>query len=293
MKKTTLLLLLVGLTGIAQIKGNKKIETRTFPAKGLTNLEIALYAKVEIDQLADEEITITTDSNLFDLIDKEIVDGKLLLTQKEWIQASQDILIKIGMPAIKRVQLNVHERVVLKNIKKDNISVMALNGTIEISGEVNSTGIGAENGTIDASKLQSKEVYLNIWGRGKAIVNATELLESTLSNDARIEVIGTPEVLKGDTKKTIAKSNKPIDKSLKWIHFKIKNNSANRNQFAVVGPKPDGSKFGYGFPMMPYASKKERWTVGTKVYKVNKLGLKKLLLTINIEDEGKTLKLFQ
>ncbi len=60
----------------------------------------------------------------------------------------------------------------------------------------------------------------------------------------------------------------------------------------MVGPKKNGGRFSYGFPMMPGFSKKERWTTGTKVYKVNKIGIRKLLVTIKSEDEGKTVKLF-
>jgi len=221
-----------------------------------------------------------------------VVDGTLKLVQKNWIQPSQNIIIKIGMPNIKRVQVDVHETVTINNIEKDNISLMALNGKIIANGSVNSVGIGTERGIIDATNLKAKDVYLNIWGSGKAIVNASNLLESTLSKDARLQMIRNPKTLKGDTKRAIKKANKPIDTSLKWISFKIKNNSANRNQFAVVGPKADGSKFGYGFPMMPFTSKKERWTTGTKIYKVNKMGLRKLLVIIRPGDEGKTVKLF-
>ena len=292
MKKLTALLFLVGMIGMAQVKGNKQIKTKTFPVKGITDLEMGLYANVEIDQTAEEGMTITADSNLFSLIDTEVVDGTLKLVQTTWIQPSKNIIIKIGMPNIKRVQVGVHETVIIKNINKDNVSLMALNGKIVVNGEVNSAGIGVENGTVDATNLITKDVYLNVWGNGKAIVNASNLLESTLSEDARLEVTRIPKVLKGDSKKALAKASKPKDKSLKWISFKIKNNSANRNHFTVVGPKADGSKFGYGFPMMPFTTKKERWTVGTKVYKVNKLGLKKLLIVIDGEDEGKTVKLF-
>ena len=44
--------------------------------------------------------------------------------------------------------------------------------------------------------------------------------------------------------------------------------------------------------MMPFSTRKENWSVGTKVYKVNKLGLRKLLVKIKPEDAGKTVKLF-
>ena len=118
-------------------------------------------------------------------------------------------------------------------------------------------------------------------------------LYSTLSNDARLEVVNNPKSLKGDTKRYFAKKERKENSNIQWINFKIKNNSWNRNHFFVVGPKKDGSKFSYGFPMMPGKVKKERWSTGTKIYKVSKLGLRKLLVTIKAEDEGKTVKLFE
>ena len=65
MKSITVLLLLVGMTSIAQVKGNKTIETRTFEIEDVTQIKINLYAKITIDQSAKEGMTITTDNNLF------------------------------------------------------------------------------------------------------------------------------------------------------------------------------------------------------------------------------------
>ena len=93
MKKLGLLLILVGITGLAQVKGNKNIVTKTMQLDGLTHLEMGLYANVTIDQNARAQMTITADSNLQALIDTEVVDGKLKLSQLEWIQPSQRIKI--------------------------------------------------------------------------------------------------------------------------------------------------------------------------------------------------------
>lgn len=293
MKKITVLLLLVGLTGIAQVKGNKHIETRTISVIGLTDLEMGLYAKVTVDAFAKADMTITTDSNLLDRIDVDIVDGTMKLSQKEWIQPSQPILITIGAPQLKRLQLGVHETVVLKNVLRKELSLMAIHGTIVVDGTVEELGLGAEQGIIDAKALIAQKVYLNIWGKGKAIVHAEELLDSKLSQDARLELVRQPQMMKGDSN-SIVMGNKPLTNGMGiYINIKIKNNSWNRNHFAVKGPKSDGSSFGYGFPMMPGAVKKERWTIGTKIYKVNKIGLKKLLLEITAEDEGKVVSLFK
>ncbi len=292
MKKLTFILLLVGITSVAQIKGNKEITTRTINVQDLTAIEMGLYANVIVDQNATAEMVITTDSNIQELIDTEVVDGTLKLAQLEWIQPSQRIKITIGAKNLKRLQVGVNETVQLKNVDQEAITLVALNGKIIASGKANSVSIGAENGIVNASNLKVKQANVNIWGKGKAIVNATELVESKLDKNARLEFVQQPAEIKGDAN-TVSEEAKIAFAKAQYIDVKIKNNSFNRNHFAVKGPKQDGSYFGYGFPMMPGATKKERWTVGTKIYKTNAIGVKKLLLIIAGTDEGKTIKLFE
>ncbi len=288
-----MIVFLISIAGIAQVKGNKEIITKMFPAEGLTALEMGLYASVTIDASATTMMTITTDSNLMDLIDTEIVGGTLKLAQKEWMQPSNGILIAIGAPALQRLQVEVHETVRLDNVQREKISLMAINGKIIASGTVTNAGIGAEGGIVDASTLEAKVVNLNIWGDGKAIVNASEVLENTLSDEARVVLVQQPVKVKGSMKKALANAHPIANAKNPYISIKIKNNSWNRNHFTVRGPKADGSHFGYGFPMMPGAVKKERWTVGTKIYKVNKLGFNKLLVTITEDDENQIIELFK
>ena len=65
MKQLTLITLLLVLCGAsAQVKGNKEIVKRNFPAQGLTDIEISLYADITIDQQAKSGIEIESDENL-------------------------------------------------------------------------------------------------------------------------------------------------------------------------------------------------------------------------------------
>lgn len=292
MKKLIIIALLINVSIFAQVKGNKKIETRTFEIENLKEVKINLYAKITIDFAAKEEMTITTDSNLFDKIDTEIVDGKLHLDQLKWIQPSQDIIIKIGAPNLERFEQGTHDTTEIINVNTNYLNVMAFIGKVNISGKTEQFNLGIENGVINASDLKSENVRANIWGHGKAIIYAKNEINSIIKNDGRLELVNTPKYLKGDTKKAIKRTKKVENSNVSWIKFKIKNNSWNRNNFVVVGPKADGSKFSYGFPMMPGSTRKENWSVGTKVYKVNSIGLRKLLVEIKSEDEGKTVKLF-
>ena len=297
MKKITLMLFLIGMIGFAQTKGNGNIETRTFNIKNVENIKINFYAKVTIDQSATEGMIITTDSNLFDLIDKEVVGNTLHLDQKKWITPSQDAVIVIGAPRVKNVETGTHDVTKIININNDHLSIMAPIGAIKLEGKTKELRLGVELAKIDATNLVAEKAFVNIWSWGAAKVNVVNSLSGKVSNSGKLVYVNTPKNINVKaTKEGKIVSINAIDEiknpEATYISFKIKNNSINRNHFVVVGPKPDGSKFGYGFPMMPYSTKKERWTIGTKVYKVSKIGLRKLVVTIEPKDEGKIIKLF-
>lgn len=297
MKKFTVLLMLVGMTSMAQIKGNGTIETRQFEVNDVEYIKINLYAKVTIDQSAEEGMSITTDANLFDLITTTVDEGILDLDQKEWISASQPIIINIGAPSLYRIETGTHDITKIINVNNELLRINAPIGNIKIEGKTKELRIGSELAKIDASQLVAENAFVNLWSYGTVKVNVDNMLWAEVSNDGKLIYTNTPEKLKIKKRKggqvlSVA-DVKTIKKSkTEYIDFKIKNNSSNRNDFFVVGPKPDGSKFSYGFPMMPYSKRHENWTVGTKVYKVNSLGFKKLLITITKENENQIVDLF-
>ena len=104
MRNIITLLILTSISSLAQVKGNKNIETKSFDIENVEVIQINFYAKITIDQSAEEGMTITMDSNLFDKIDTEVVDNKLHLDQLKWVQPSRDVIIKIGAPNLKRVK---------------------------------------------------------------------------------------------------------------------------------------------------------------------------------------------
>lgn len=292
MKKIIIIALLINASIFAQVKGNKEIETRRFSIENLENLHISLYATITIDQSLKEGMTITADTNLFDKIETQVIDGKLDLNQKEWIQPSKTIIITISASNLKRIEKGTHKTLIIKNLDMEYLNLMALLGKIEVSGKVEQLNLGIENGTIDASKTIAENARVNIWGYGNAKVFVENEIYSIIKNEGKLELVNTPKILKGDTKKAIKRNLQVVKEKITWINFKIKNNSWNRNNFFVVGPKQNGNKFSYGFPMMPGTKRDEKWSVGSKIYKVNKLGLRKLLFEIKAEDEGKVVDLF-
>lgn len=287
-----LIVLFISITAVAQIRGNKEIITKTYSGNNITKVKINFYAQVIIDQSKEESITITTDSNLLDYIDKEVVNGTLHLDQKEWISPSENAKIVIGAPNIRIVESGTHDITRIINLNNDYIQILAPIGKIFLEGKTKELRIGAEMASVNASNLIAENASIDIWSRGSVKVRVTDELTTNLNKNAKLEVLNTPKKIKGDIKKIASNTKKIKNPDAKFIKFKIKNNSITRNHFYVVGPKQDGSRFSYGFPMMPQAIRKENWTVGTKVYKVSILGKRKLLITIKPENENTTVALF-
>lgn len=296
MKKLSLLLFLVTFTGIAQIIGNKDIETRTLSFENVETIKIDFYADITIDNSAKEGLEITAESNMFEYIDTEIVDGTIHFSQLKWIEPTQDIIIKIGAPNLKRVVHDTHDTTIITNIKNNELRVNANIGKVILDGYTKELRLGTEIGQIDASKIIAEKAFINIWDSGTIKVNASSYLWANVSNDGKLIYKQLPKDNKIKTKSggiAVSKSDYKMKKEdIKWISFKIKNNSKNRNNFIVRGPKADGSFFGYGFPMMPNSKRKEKWPVGTKIYKETALGFKKLLVVITAEDEDSIVNLF-
>ncbi len=291
-KYIILLFVLSSIYGKAQIKGNKEIETRKFATEEIRDIEVGIYGDITVDAALENVISITTDSNLFQYIDTEVVNGKLKLDQLKWIQPSERIKIVVGAPVIRRVQLGTNDRLHVINLNTDQFNAMALNGTIHLEGSSAVLNIGCENGTVDASQMKTEQLFLNIWGMGKASFDTAKSLDAKLSDEAELEFRERPLTVKGSIDNALARSMDNANIPVRFINFKIRNNSSNRQNFYVIGPKPDGNKFSYGFPMMPGAVRKENWTNGTRIYKVSGLGLRKLLVTIELDDENQIVDLF-
>jgi len=299
MKKITFLFLLFSIQSFAQVNGNKEIVSQTFPLEAITSLEINLSSNVTIDMNGADEITITTDQNLIPHINTTVKNGHLDLTQKKWIEPSDKHEVLIGAAALRKLVIDAHGDFIIKNMAVGQFKLVANVGKISLLGTVKDLKIKNKVARVNAAKLiaQNANIKITSWGRVTATVENE--LDTSVSENGFLQLTSEAKVLKGDASKTLKqdkekellKKEAPF-KNARFIKFKIKNNSLTRKNFVVVGPKSDGSFFSYGFPMWPGQSREKDWTVGSKVYKVSRLGIRKLIVTIKETDEGKVVDLF-
>jgi hypothetical protein len=293
-----LLTLLFATAGWAQVNGNKEITTKTIAVEGIIAIDIDLYATVVIDCEGPEQLTITVDKNLLGSINTEVENGLLVLKQKEWIQPSAQIKITIGAPNLERVQQSTHETTRLRNINRNAFQATALVGKLILEGTAQTLSAAAKIGTVDARSLRTENVNVNIWGRGNVLLDAPQKISGEVNDNGQVVYNKEPASTTVKTQnggKLISTAEKAAQvlPEARFIKFKVKNNSTNRINCYVVGPKPDGSQFSYGFPLMPGQSRSKDWSIGSKVYRVTGLGTRILLREITAADEGQVVKLYQ
>lgn len=284
--------LISAINANAQVKGNGNIVTKILPLENFDFINIDLTTDLYIDLNQKNTISITTDENLVDLIDRKIRGNALTLDQKKWISPSKRMVIRIGARQLNGINCGAHSLVEIKDLNQEAFKVKANVGRIVLSGKVASLKVKNEVAKVDASELIAAEAKISISSWGSVTANVTEVIDTDIDKSGQLVLVSEPKTYRGDAKEVFTENlNEP--EKVKWIKFKIKNNSLSRKHFYVVGPKKDGSRFSYGFPMMPGATRKEDWTIGSKIYKVSKLGLRKLLVTIKAEDENQIVKLFK
>jgi len=276
----------------AQVKGNGDIVTKILPLENFDAIKLNLTTDLYIDLEGKNTISITTDENIMDLIDRKVRGNVLVLNQKEWIAPSQQVVIRVSASQLNKINCGAHSLVKIDGLNQEKFKVKANVGRIFLSGKVTSLRVDNEVAKVDASELTVDEAKISISSWGSVIANVTKVLDTDIDKSGQLVLVQEPENFRGDAKEVFRKNLKEPE-NVQWIKFKIKNNSFSRKNFYVVGPKKDGSRFSYGFPMMPGATRKENWTVGSKIYKVSKLGLRKLLVTIQATDENQTVKLFE
>jgi hypothetical protein len=153
-------------------------------------------------------------------------------------------------------------------------------------------------GTLDASKLEAKNINAKITSHGDAIINATESIDANVYDMGKLVYLQEPPSLKirsnedGDVLSFEESQNQEVEKEkVQYVKVKLKNNRFTRIQTYVQGPK--NRRFSYGMPFNAKQTRSENYPVGTRIFKVNKFGMRKLLVTVKAEDAGKVVKLFE
>ena len=198
---------------------------------------------------------------------------------------------------MKKVEQSTHDLTRVIHLDTDLFEANAPVGTIEMEGQVKYLRASADVGTIDAKAVTGDLVDVKLNGWGKIDLGQPKRIQGEVTDSGEVSYEGNNTAVEVFTSsegsvvdRSVASPKKTA--STRFIKLKVKNNSWKRINAYVIGPKPDGKKFSYGFPMRPGQVRDKDWTIGTKVYRKTALGTRKLLIEIKESDEGQTVNLY-
>ncbi len=296
-----ILLLTCSFTGLTQIKGKGELKTVRATHESIAAVDISLYANIEIDANSPETYAeITAEEDLLDFIQFEVKNKTLIINQKEWIQPSKQISITIGAPDLKKLVQGTHEKVIVRNLDTNEFTAIADVGEIQLFGTTQNLTAQVNTGTVNAENLKADDVQVKTKSWGSIKLDRPKKITGSVSNNGTVSYKGE------ETKVTASTSDNGVIRDLnkdsaldtdeefdtRFIKFELKNNSNSRKHYYVIGPKPDGKRFSYGFPMNAGQIREKDWTIGTKLYQQSKFGVKKLVLEIQEDDEGQLVLIY-
>lgn len=292
MKHLMSILLIFSFTNIAssQIYGDGNIQTMSQKVPNLTSIQIDFNANLKLDYNLEEEMIIDADANVLEWIGITFEDGNLTLDQKKWIEPSKLPTITIGVPNLKSIYQSTHSTTTVSNVSGSVLYLKGNVGKIIAEGVIDDLYIDMENTEIDVRNLEVGTVSISEICRADIQLGKYQKLNREENSESIVKVNGSPLNLEKQNKSEKGKKN---SEPVKYIKFKIKNNSLARHSYYVKGPNGRGGKFSYGFSMFPQTTRNENWSVGTKVYKEGRFGTLTELITITESDEGQVVDLFK
>ncbi|MEM6966914.1 MAG: DUF2807 domain-containing protein, partial [Bacteroidota bacterium] len=282
----------------AQINGNGNQITRKVDVKAFDKIHINFPVLAEIDANSDYALEIITDENIFPEIVIKSDNGELEILQDRWIEPSKMVKAKIGTKHLKKLRVGGYGKTSVVNISEQQFVLVNNVGNVTLQGEVDNLKFTMNTGELYATDLSAQNVDANIWSHGEAYINVTNVLKGEISEDGKLvyqekpkelkmELAADSEVLSATEATTQKKEQPPVE----YVEVTLRNNRFSRTQTYVRGPK--NKKFSYGMPFNPRQKRAENYPVGTQIFKVNKIGMRKLLVTIKAEDQGQVVDLFE
>ncbi len=274
----------------AQVIGNGKMKTISRNFDSIQKVFININGTVDIICGSDEsKVEITYDENIVDLVNTSMKGGFLVLDQKKWIEGSRSVEITIYTDELRQLRNDSWSVVNVLGLNQKTFYVNSSISEINLAGKVEQLEVFSESSIINAKQLTAQDASIKISEDGQAHVHVIHSLDVNAHQDAYVSYKSKPEVIKGmDDQTYVAKRS---SKKTRFINVSFKNNSLNKISAYVKGPKPGGGNFSYGLNFFPLATKKERWSIGTKLYKIGKFGNKTLLHEVIADDENQVVRL--
>jgi Putative auto-transporter adhesin, head GIN domain len=276
--------------------GSGKVITNTLAVNGFDKVEIRdLDGKVEIEVGKAFSVITEVDDNFQSLLELAVKNGTLVVLLKgnrnnRLYVENTHIRIRIAMPEISVLEHNSNSSLVVNGIVGRYFRISNTdNGSATLNGSIDELDIiKSGNGNLRADKLVAKRIKVLSSGNGSVFLNTDFPFNARSRGNGNIINVGKGRA-DGSTSTTgngELKYNEENDQEKaarkERVQLKLINPSSHSIELSVIYPV----KGSYGIEIKPQQELKERFPVGTKLYRGNQFTLfKKPVYTVTDEKE--------
>jgi hypothetical protein len=210
--------IVVDLNGCGKetVKGSGKVVNEERPLSEFKTIKLKGVGRVVLIQGRPHKINIETDDNIIPLIETEIQNEQLVISQGNYNLRPTKLNFNITVAHLDGISISGAGDVIGKSrfVSEDFAAKISGSGDMELELEVANldtaiSGSGSMNlsgqtgrydaeisgsGRIDAFDMQAKNVSLKISGSGDCRVNATEILHARISGSGDVFYKGHPRI---------------------------------------------------------------------------------------------------
>ena len=279
------------------VNGNGEIMEQIRPLTNFTSISLDFPATLLIVNGETPSFRIITDENVLPYIGTRVRSGKLFISQDRWIEPSQRVEIRIGVPFVSELITSGYSDAIIEAARGPRLRLDIGVGSVSVLGAVNRLQVRTKTGTIDAAGLEASYADIAISSSGVVKLGAVSELIVDIYEKGVVVYEGEPEIRnvgRTDIKENLISASdyvEPDESEVTYVSLTLVNNSRKRAVLRVEGPRE--RSFGYGFNLRGMGKRGENWPVGTRLYSENGLLGNKLLLTVTEEMQGQLVDIFQ
>ena len=183
-------------SGLNVVKGSGNVTSETRTISGVTSIDLAGSADVDITFGETESLVVEAEDNIIALIETEVQNGQLVIGRKSGAgySCTKPVTVHVTLKSLEAVSLSGSGSISVPNFKGDTIKVdLSGSGDINVSGTADSAEMTVGgSGRINGEQLKANSVEVSIDGSGSASVYASEQLDATIEGSGRIRYSGNP-----------------------------------------------------------------------------------------------------
>ncbi|MDP1562630.1 MAG: head GIN domain-containing protein [Pirellulaceae bacterium] len=189
---------LVGLSGCVglpigiQGSGVAKTETREVDSFHALRLDAVGDVTIQIGQ--PQDVQVTFDDNLLEILETSVVDGELRIKTTDSYNSSVGLKIQVTVPSIDALKLTGVGSVQATGIDGESLTIQQSGvGKLKVDGKVKSVELNVSGvGSADLQGLQAETAKVVVSGVGGASVFASQSIDAKTSGVGGIKVYGNP-----------------------------------------------------------------------------------------------------